>query len=71
MKLELKPLSPCDFNEMQCCSHALTMMGGLIISVNYYLSGVCVLGCCVYVYGMQLGYYVCVCVCVCVWDNTL
>ena len=50
--------APCDFNEMQCCSHALTIVGGLGISANYYLSGAYVLG--------FVSCVVCVCVCVCV-----
>ena len=47
---------------MQCCSHALTIVGGLGISANYYLSGVYVLG--------FVSCVVCVCVCVCVCKKT-
>ena len=72
----LLSIGPCGFNEMQCCSHALTIMGGLSISVSYYLSGVYVLGfvsCCVLDYvcvwnaiGLPDSRVKCVCVCVCV-----
>ena len=62
---------------MQCCSHALTSLGGLSISVNYYLSGVYVLGfvscytqvlddVCVWNAIGLPELSVCVCVCVCV-----
>ena len=37
-------IGPCDFNSMQYCSHAPTLVGGLDVSVDYYLSGIWCVG---------------------------